>query len=138
MQVCVVEGHPELLDRRTRPYYRAFGEGATRSRFVVCQEREVTPRHSPFGLRATPARQGPSSAVGARGGTPPVRAPPSPRAGGGESRGLVSELERREKRDRQMINGAFATFAGVVIYVFAKRLPFLGHFICTYFPRQFC
>jgi hypothetical protein len=51
---------------------------------------------------------------------------------------LVSELERREKRDRQMINGAFATFAGVVIYVFAKRLPFLGHFICAYFPRQFC
>merc|ERR1711924_341153 len=51
---------------------------------------------------------------------------------------LVSELERREKRDRQMINGAFATIGGVVIYVFAKRLPFLGHFICTYFPRQFC
>ena len=51
---------------------------------------------------------------------------------------LVSELERREKRDRQMINAAFATFAGVVIYVFAKRLPFLGHFICAYFPRQFC
>ena len=93
MQVCVVEGHPELLDRRTRPYYRAFGEGAMRSRFVVCQEREVTPRPSPFGLRATPARQGPSSAVGARGGTPPGRAPPSPRAGRGESRGLVSELE---------------------------------------------
>lgn len=51
---------------------------------------------------------------------------------------LVSELERREKRDRQMINGAFATFAGVVIYVVAKRLPFVGHFICAYFPRQFC
>eukprot|EP01045_Picozoa_sp_COSAG04_P023765 COSAG04_NODE_2873_length_3440_cov_4.279557_2_plen_36_part_00 len=27
---------------------------------------------------------------------------------------------------------------GQVIYVVAKRLPFLGHFICAYFPRQFC
>jgi hypothetical protein len=51
---------------------------------------------------------------------------------------LVAELERREKRDRQMIHGAFGTFVGVVIYVVAKRLPFLGHFICAYAPRQFC
>ena len=93
MQVCVVEGHPELLDRRTRPYYRAFGEGAMRSRFVVAKEREVTPRPSPFGLRATPARRGTPGSLGARGTTPTVRAPPSPRAGGGETRGLVSELE---------------------------------------------
>lgn len=51
---------------------------------------------------------------------------------------LVAELARREKQDRQMIMGAFSTFIGVVCYVVAKRLPFIGHFLCTYAPRQFC
>eukprot|EP00959_Pyramimonas_sp_CCMP1952_P283267 5921404-Pyramimonas_sp.AAC.2 len=50
MQLCVVEGHHGLLDRQTRPYWKVFGVGAMKSRYVVALEKEVVLPPSPFSL----------------------------------------------------------------------------------------
>eukprot|EP00959_Pyramimonas_sp_CCMP1952_P027830 583917-Pyramimonas_sp.AAC.1 len=77
-----------------------------RSRFVVAKAKEVVPRPSPFGLKATPASRGAPGSSRARGSTPPVRAPPSLRAAGGESRRLIAEMEGLALGSKAAADGA--------------------------------